>query len=47
MIVGHLPSLDKLASLLTSRNENARVILFRYSAFVCPEEKKDREWALR
>jgi phosphohistidine phosphatase SixA len=47
MIVGHLPSLDKLASLLVSRNENGGVVLFRYSAIVCVEKKEDRGWALR
>jgi phosphohistidine phosphatase len=47
MIVGHLPFLDKLASLLISGNENARVLLFRYSAIVCLEKKEDRGWAGR
>jgi len=47
MIVGHLPFLDKLASFLISGNENARVVLFRYSAIVCLEQKEDRVWAVR
>ncbi len=47
MIVGHLPFLEKLASLLISGNENARVVLFRYSAIVCLDQKEDRGWAVR
>jgi phosphohistidine phosphatase len=47
MIVGHLPFLDKLASLLLCGDENARVIMFRYSAIVCLNQKEDRKWAVR
>jgi len=47
MIVGHLPFLDKLASLIISGNENARVVLFRYGAIVCLDQKEDRGWAVR
>jgi len=47
MIVGHLPFLDKLASLLISGNENARIVLFRYSNIVCLDQKEDKGWAVR
>ena len=47
MIVGHLPFLDKLTSLFLCGNENARVVLFRYSAIVCLDQKEDRRWAVR
>ncbi len=47
MIVGHLPFLEKLASLLLCGEENARVVLFRYGAIVCLEQKQDRGWAVR
>jgi phosphohistidine phosphatase len=47
MIVGHLPFLDKLASLLLCGDENARVIMFRYGAIVCLYQKEDRKWAVR
>ncbi len=47
MIVGHLPFLEKLASLLLCGEENARVVLFRYGAIVCLEQKQDRDWAVR
>ena len=47
MIVGHLPFLDRLASLLISGNENARVVLFRHSAIVCLDQKEDKGWAVR
>ncbi len=46
MIVGHLPFLDKLASFLLSGDENARLILFRYGAIVCLEQKEDKKWAV-
>ncbi|MCX8116485.1 MAG: phosphohistidine phosphatase SixA [Desulfobacterota bacterium] len=47
MIVGHLPFLDHLASFLICGNEKARVILFRYGAIVCLEQKEDQGWAIR
>ncbi len=47
MIVGHLPFLEKLASLLLCGEENARVVLFRYGAIVCLEQKQDKGWAVR
>jgi phosphohistidine phosphatase len=47
MIVGHLPFLDKLASLLLCGNENAQVIMFRYGAIVCLHQKEDKKWAVR
>ena len=40
MIVGHLPFMDRLVSLLVCGNENAGVILFRYSAIICLEQKQ-------
>jgi phosphohistidine phosphatase len=46
MIVGHLPFLGKLASLLLCDNENARSVVFRYSAIVCLDQKEDRGWAV-
>jgi phosphohistidine phosphatase len=47
MFVGHLPFLDKLASLLICGNENVRAVLFRYSAIVSLDQKEDRRWAVR
>jgi phosphohistidine phosphatase len=47
MIVGHLPFLEKLASYLLSGNENLRLVLFRYGAVVCLEQKEDKGWAIR
>jgi len=47
MIVGHLPFLEKLASLLICGDENARLILFRYSAIVSLEQKEDKTWAVK
>ena len=47
MIVGHLPVLEKLASLLLCGNENARLVLFRYGAIVCLDQKEDKGWAVR
>jgi phosphohistidine phosphatase len=47
MIVGHLPFLEKLTSLLLCDNENARSVVFRYGAIVCLDQKEDRGWAVR
>ena len=47
MLVGHLPFLEKLASLLLCGNENAKLVLFRYGAIVCLEQKEDKGWAIR
>lgn len=47
MVVGHLPFLEKLASLLLCGDEDARVVLFRYSGIVCLEKKEDKRWAVR
>jgi len=46
MIVGHLPFLDRLASLLLSGDEARGVIRFRYGAIVCLERTEGR-WAVR
>jgi phosphohistidine phosphatase len=47
MLVGHLPFLEKLASLLLCGNENGKLVLFRYAAIVCLEQKESEGWALR
>jgi phosphohistidine phosphatase len=47
MLVGHLPFLEKLASVLLCGNENAKLVLFRYGAVVCLEQKDDKGWAIR
>jgi phosphohistidine phosphatase len=47
MLVGHLPSLEKLTSFLLCGDENARLVLFRYGAIVCLDQKEDKRWAVR
>jgi phosphohistidine phosphatase len=47
MLVGHLPFLDKLASLLISGNENAQVVQFCYSVIVCLNQKEGKGWPER
>jgi phosphohistidine phosphatase len=47
MIVGHLPFLERLASFLLCGDENARLVLFRYGAIVCFDQKEDKGWAVR
>ena len=47
MIVGHLPFLEKLASYFLCGNENSRLVLFRYGAVGCLEQKEDKGWAVR
>lgn len=47
MLVGHLPFLEKLSSLLLCGDENARLVLFRYGAIVHLDQKEDKRWAVR
>jgi phosphohistidine phosphatase len=46
MIVGHLPFLEKLTSLLLCGDEKTRLVLFRYGAIVCLVQKEDKKWAV-
>jgi len=46
MLVGHLPFLEKLTSFLLCGDENARLVLFRYGAIVCLDQKEDKGWAV-
>jgi len=47
MLVGHLPFLEKLTSFLLCSDENARLVLFRYAAIVCLDQKEGKRWAVR
>jgi len=47
MLVGHLPFLERLTSFLLCGNENTRLVLFRYGAIVCLDQKEDKGWAIR
>jgi phosphohistidine phosphatase len=46
MIVGHLPFLERVASLLLTGDENRRPVLFGYGAVVCLEKKDTGGWAV-
>ncbi|MFN7105606.1 MAG: phosphohistidine phosphatase SixA [Pyrobaculum sp.] len=45
MIVGHLPHLGKLVSYLVAKNEELKIVEFRYAGVVCLERGGDR-WAV-
>jgi phosphohistidine phosphatase len=47
MIVGHLPFLEKLTSLLLCGDETVRLVFFRYGAIICLKQKEDKGWAIR
>lgn len=47
LIVGHLPFLEKLVSLLTTGDESVRPVLFRYGAIVYLEQDESGRWRLR
>jgi len=47
MLVGHLPFLEKLTSFLLCGDQNARLVLFRFGAIVCLDQKEDKRWAVR
>ncbi len=46
MVVGHLPHLERLASLLLTGEEGARPVAFRMGGVVCLE-KGEGGWAVR
>ena len=47
MIVGHLPFLSKLASLLITGNDSANVVAFQQGGAVCLEQTEDKKWQVR
>jgi phosphohistidine phosphatase len=47
MIVGHLPFLGKLASLLAAGSESADTVAFQQGGIVCLERDQDGTWRIR
>ncbi|MHC1579519.1 MAG: phosphohistidine phosphatase SixA [Candidatus Alkanophagales archaeon] len=46
MLVGHLPHLSKLASLLLTGKEDVEPVKFRMAGVVCLERDEEGKWAL-
>jgi phosphohistidine phosphatase len=46
MLVGHLPHLDKLASLLLTGSEASGVVKFHNAGIVCLEREEENRWSL-
>lgn len=46
MLVGHLPFMSKLASLLVTGDEYAHVLSFQQGAVVCLEREPDALWSV-
>ena len=46
MIVGHLPFLTKLTSLLLADNESAGIVAFQNSGIVALERSTDNQWQI-
>jgi phosphohistidine phosphatase len=46
MIVGHLPFLSKLTSLLLTRSESADTVAFKNSGIVCLNRSEENRWQL-
>ncbi len=46
MIVGHLPFLSKLASLLVAGRETAEVVEFKQGGIVCLERREEEKWRI-
>ena len=44
MIVGHLPFLNKLVTLLVTGNETSEILEFRFGSVVCVERREYRGW---
>ncbi len=47
MLVGHLPHLSKLASLLLVGNEDKEVLAFRMAGIACLECDQQRHWSIQ
>ena len=46
MIVGHLPFLSKLTSLLLTGSESANVVAFKQGGIVCLRRCEDNQWQI-
>ena len=46
MIVGHLPHLSKLLSILITGSSETEIVKFRYSGVVCLEKGEDEKWRI-
>ena len=46
MLVGHLPHLKKLASLLLVGEESLEIVKFRYGGVLCLERSKEDVWSI-
>lgn len=44
MLVGHMPFLDKLVSLLIAHDENIPIVLFKPGSMVCLERVDAKNW---
>ena len=47
MLVGHLPHLGKLASLLLSGHSDKNVVSFKKAGIVCLERDEDQTWSVQ
>ena len=47
MLVGHLPHLQRLASLLLANDPDAQTVVFRNAGVVCLERTSEGKWQLR
>lgn len=47
MLVGHLPHLSKLSSLLLAGNENKEIIKFKMGGIICLERDESSRWTTR
>jgi phosphohistidine phosphatase len=46
MVVGHLPFLSKLASLLLTGSESANTVAFKNAGIVCLERSEENQWQI-
>jgi phosphohistidine phosphatase len=46
MIVGHLPFLDKLASLLLTASQSAATVSFKNAGLICLYRSEDNHWRI-
>jgi phosphohistidine phosphatase len=47
LVVGHLPFIGRLVSLLVTGNPNKEIVEFETGTLVCLEQKEQTRWAIR
>jgi phosphohistidine phosphatase len=47
MLVGHMPFMQKLSSLLLNGDENKKIVHFEQGSILCLEQNENKEWEIK